>query len=420
MGFVPNGISFFITDVSSGGIVARLQKWIEELALRGYPVEVHAFHDRSSIFTPKITGKTFPEATFYLHRYDSLDKSSVVLREIVGRESFDRTNVIVSSTFVRAGPLVNALRLSGWQGRYVEVVPTDMDGVVSSCESNLFECDIIGAVSSQVASKLSARWPEKPAVVVPGGAKIHELATGRKHPRASDEPLRVCFAGRMDSVSKRIFDLPLIAEELEATGTICQWLIAGAGRDLEELKQRFGKFPLTHLPTFFGKLPISDLRTLLTTSHVFILPSAYEGMSNSLCEAGEAGAVPVVSKVSGSSDVIETGLSGFIVDVGDTAGFVAAIRELAENEQLWIQMSCRIRERVARDFSVSASIDRLTKALDDLPGDTPLVAASHQAGHAARRGARRRLLDSPGVPNWLVRMIRRFWRQWVEKLHGIV
>jgi len=54
-----------------------------------------------------------------------------------------------------------------------------------------------------------------------------------------------------------------------------------------------------------------QVQKLWQTADVCVLVSEYEGTSVSMLEAMAAGCVPVVTKVSGTADVIQPGINGF-------------------------------------------------------------------------------------------------------------
>jgi len=90
---------------------------------------------------------------------------------------------------------------------------------------------------------------------------------------------------------------------------------------------------------------------LVAAFDVVLLPSRYEGLPYSLLEA-MAQRVPVVaSAVTGNRDVIEDGRSGFLVPVGDVAGFARSTLRLLSDGALRQRLGAAARERVAASFT---------------------------------------------------------------------
>lgn len=77
----------------------------------------------------------------------------------------------------------------------------------------------------------------------------------------------------------------------------------------------------------------------LLTAKAFLLSSDAEGMSNALIEAMCLGLPVVSTKVSGSTDLIDNGENGLIIEVGDTMGMIRAMSELADNHEYGLNMA---------------------------------------------------------------------------------
>lgn len=88
-----------------------------------------------------------------------------------------------------------------------------------------------------------------------------------------------------------------------------------------------------------------------------------EGTPNSIIEAGASG-VPVVStRHEGIADVVEHGITGFLVDEFDYKGMAAAIRLLLADEQARVEMGRKARTRIEREFNLQGHIDKLESVL---------------------------------------------------------
>lgn len=77
----------------------------------------------------------------------------------------------------------------------------------------------------------------------------------------------------------------------------------------------------------------------LQKSKIFCLSSDYEGMSNSMIEAICVGLPIVSTKVSGTDELIEDGINGYLVEIGDERGMANALEELIQNEEMMKQMA---------------------------------------------------------------------------------
>jgi len=123
----------------------------------------------------------------------------------------------------------------------------------------------------------------------------------------------VLFAGRLNHVKG--VDLLLNAwtkvnRHFPQTG-LC---IVGDGdqrRDLQALASDLGIADSVH---FLGRKSQHDLQQLYKQAKAVVLPSRREGLPLTLLEAGAAGAICVGSRTAGIPEIIEDGVTGYVVD----------------------------------------------------------------------------------------------------------
>lgn len=93
----------------------------------------------------------------------------------------------------------------------------------------------------------------------------------------------------------------------------------------------------------------NKMRDFWRGQDIYISCSDWEGHSISQCEGIACGAVPVVTDVSGVSDDIQNGVTGYIVPVGDWEAIVDRIVYLSKHRDVLKKMSDagmnRMRER---------------------------------------------------------------------------
>jgi glycosyltransferase involved in cell wall biosynthesis len=149
--------------------------------------------------------------------------------------------------------------------------------------------------------------------------------------RSTDEGrLRIVYAGRFVQEQKRVSDLPRIAHLLADCGIAAAWTLIGDGPEAAALRAGLRDLPDHSSVTFTGRLGADAVLEHYTRNDVLILTSDYEGLPLSLLEAMARGCIPVVTAVeSGIPEVVEAGVNGFAVPVGDIEGFAARLAELA-------------------------------------------------------------------------------------------
>ncbi|MBR2309189.1 MAG: glycosyltransferase family 4 protein [Oscillospiraceae bacterium] len=108
--------------------------------------------------------------------------------------------------------------------------------------------------------------------------------------------------------------------------------IFGEGEDKATLKEYAKALGVADKIAFMGL--VSDLHERIKQAGMFVLSSDYEGISNSLLEAMSMG-LPCVSTdcpCGGSRHLIQDGVNGLLVPVGDAPALAAAMKKIAESD----------------------------------------------------------------------------------------
>lgn len=158
--------------------------------------------------------------------------------------------------------------------------------------------------------------------------RIHQIPNGVELPiLPAEEPredtVRFVFLGRLDA--EKAIDLMIrgfarLPDTARATLTI-----VGDGDCRRDLEQLATELAVRARVIFTGA--VEDVAPVLRDSDVFVSTSLSEGMSNALLEAMSFGLMPLVSLVSGVTDIVEDGRSGLLFPRGDLDAFVARLEE---------------------------------------------------------------------------------------------
>ena len=109
-----------------------------------------------------------------------------------------------------------------------------------------------------------------------------------------------------------------------------------------------------------------ELHSLIKDASCFVLPSDYEGLSNSLIEALAIG-IPTISTdhpIGGAKMFIENKKNGILIPVGNEDALVDAMNFIIDNPekaQMFSQNSQSIREKLAVDAIVQEWICYIKK-----------------------------------------------------------
>jgi glycosyltransferase involved in cell wall biosynthesis len=142
------------------------------------------------------------------------------------------------------------------------------------------------------------------------------------------------------------------------------FLVLGDGPEREALQQFARRMTCDHVTRFAGHR--EDAPKLIGLMDVFWLASDFEGMSNSVMEAMAAGVPVVCSDIPPNRELVIDGETGFVVHVGDSAGFAQFADRILADRELAERLGAAARQRVAREFSVERMIAAHVKLYRDL------------------------------------------------------
>jgi glycosyltransferase involved in cell wall biosynthesis len=260
-------------------------------------------------------------------------------------------------------------RVKGFPSRCIGVCHTDVDHYYDLLVKYERIIQTFVAVSNRCKRKLCDRIPhrENDIYFLPYGVDPAERR--RVQSRGA---IRLVYSGRLVKEQKRIMDLVRVVEALEAGKYKYRCDFIGAGRDKEELIEAVKG--LRRVAILDG-VSQPQMAEMYADYDVLVLASEAEGMSIAMLESMARGVVPVVTRVSGSEEVVIDGVNGFLCEVGDVKGMADRVRRLGSNRGLLAEMSKRAYESVATRYSTREHVRGLSDLVCATVGK-PLVSAA--------------------------------------------
>ena len=120
-------------------------------------------------------------------------------------------------------------------------------------------------------------------------------------------------------------------------------LFVGDGELLEKTKAWVKRESLPRV-YFLGKR--EDVPAVLSASDIVVLVSKREGLPRALLEGMAAGKPLVATDVRGNRDLVEDGVNGFLVPLGDVGALVEALGRLIGSKELRERMGEESRRKV--------------------------------------------------------------------------
>jgi glycosyltransferase involved in cell wall biosynthesis len=254
--------------------------------------------------------------------------------------------VTVHNSDIRVSPL-EAPEIAPWQRRLFE------------------HADAITAVSQSLlddASSLYEAVRSKAQVIHNGvGSKWFQLPLD-----STPETDYVLFVGRLHPIKG--VDILLHAwKSVSPTFPNTELWIAGDGPDRQSLEVLAATLDLSSHVRFIGRKSENELPLLYRNSKALVLPSRREGLPITLLEAGACGTICIGSRTPGIPEIIEDGVTGYVVSQEspeDLAGAILKTLQLSPSQTAQKQKDARI--RIATQFSEDRMIDHYMSLYESL------------------------------------------------------
>jgi glycosyltransferase involved in cell wall biosynthesis len=144
-------------------------------------------------------------------------------------------------------------------------------------------------------------------------------------------------------------------------------VLIGAGSEqpnLVDFARAIGARPRVH---FLG--PLAEVGSWIDRAEIVWVPSLTRGGVNVTLEAMAIGRPVVATKVSGLSDVIVDGVTGFLVPPGDKTALARKTRTLLDDPSIRTRMSSAGKERALSLYDCDESVAHYSKAYSELAAD---------------------------------------------------
>ncbi len=169
-------------------------------------------------------------------------------------------------------------------------------------------------------------------------------------------------------VEKKGIDIALsaVAKVLRKYSNI-HFTIIGDGPERLYLEKLIQKLKISGNVTMYGWATREQVVTILNNSHIFLLPSLTssngdeEGIANALKEAMAMGLLSISTWHAGTPELIEDGISGFLVPEGDSMQLAKKIEYSIDHPEIWRRIQKAARKKIEEKFEIKQSIEQLEK-----------------------------------------------------------
>jgi glycosyltransferase involved in cell wall biosynthesis len=224
----------------------------------------------------------------------------------------------------------------------------------------LRRADAVVVNSSATADACRSLYDGRTYEVIPMGVDTERFSPGpksadlvRKHDLGD---FTILFVGRLTE-DKGLADLIDALRLLKISGMRFRALIVGTGDQEADLERRVAEAGLGDDVTFVGGVSSDGLPEYYNTADVFVGPSIVgprgwqEAVGLVFVEALSTGLPVISTRTGGIPDVVQDGVTGFLVDQRSPEQIADRLRRLHEDRAVLARMGERARDTVEQRFS---------------------------------------------------------------------
>jgi glycosyltransferase involved in cell wall biosynthesis len=165
----------------------------------------------------------------------------------------------------------------------------------------------------------------------------------------------VGMVGRV-TASKRVDVFLEAASIILARIPDCRFLVVGTGDRWEAMRDRSSEMGLDSKVIFTGDR--DDVPAILSALDLLLLPSEFEALPNVVMEAMAAGKPVIASDLEGCRELVEEGVTGFLVPPGDSKALADRAVQVLSLSDRGRSLGARGRKRIASEFSLGTMVGR--------------------------------------------------------------
>ncbi len=206
---------------------------------------------------------------------------------------------------------------------------------------------------------------QKNALVHYSGIDCTQFAFTPRHP-SNDGKIRIATTGRLVEKKGIEYCIRAVAKLAKVYPNL-EYNIIGDGELKAEFEKLIQKLNIGHMVKLLGQKNQQEIIEILDKSQIFVAPSvtASDGNQdapiNVLKEAMAMG-LPVVSTYHGGiPELVEDGISGFLVPERDVDALAEKLGYLIEHPEIWPQMGKAGRAYVEKNYDINKLSDRLVE-----------------------------------------------------------
>ncbi len=212
-------------------------------------------------------------------------------------------------------------------------------------------------------ARLSEQFDPIAVQVIPNGVDT-EFFCPAADPRSDSGEVRFLFAGRFQPQKNLFVLLDQFANVIVRSSRPLHLTLIGDGPQRGDLQAHAQTLGVADRVDWRGWLDKAALREQYQRADVFLNPSLYEGMPNTVLEAMACGLPVIASRVIGNDEVVEHEATGLLFDLDRPSDLATAMAELANGPARRASMGTQARRSACEKFSWDSTATRYAQLFE--------------------------------------------------------
>jgi glycosyltransferase involved in cell wall biosynthesis len=221
---------------------------------------------------------------------------------------------------------------------------------------SLGHADALRAISNSTRKQLETWSPEKPLVQFATWTDIDVFLEDSNPTTQARKEKLIVYAGVLTPL-KGIHFLLEAFSDVVAKDPAAELLLVGKPEIIDyarDLKKLASSLELKDRIRFIDPVPQRKLAAYMRQAWVFVLPSLSEGLGRVVFEAMACGTPVIASRVGGIPELVQDGLTGYLVQPGDVEMLADRLKWLLSHPEETFRMGREARAFASRYFSTEA------------------------------------------------------------------
>ena len=203
--------------------------------------------------------------------------------------------------------------------------------------------------------------------IIKNGVDLSIFANGDRRLRydfdIKDSEVVIGAVGRIDPV-KNYATMIKAFHVVSSRHYNLRMIIVGDGPDYVDIENKIEEMGLSQKILMLGNR--DDVSKLLYCFDIFIQPSLYEGLSNTILEAMAVGLPVIASCVGGNPDVVKENENGLLFNPTDVEGLSKAIEKIYLDKELRDNMITANKEKIKSEYSLDKMVGEYERYYQEL------------------------------------------------------